>query len=252
MRGQWGAVVALGAAVAAIAGCGSDVRMVTVTEANPSATRAPASTPMSATTASDRYCQRLDDGTWVTNDSPYSTTACVPEPSQATGDRQADASMALPRCFSCRLADWKRAEERARASSAGHGSDDTRTEAGLEALGTRRFAPASSLSAPETTRTPTTSVSAWPISSPLRSPPHRRTRCWPMTPGPEPPRSAVPHEPSSALNVGDGLTRAGRRSGPPAERSTRANRVSRPSLYRRHRPRTFADVVGQVLRAHRG
>ena len=128
MRGQWGAMVVLGTAVAAIAGCGSGGRIVTVTEAKPSATRAPASTPTSATTAdnhaSDLYCQRLDSGTWVTNDSPYSTTPCVPESSKATGDEQADGSVALPRCFSCSLADWKRAEKRARASSAGEDSDD--------------------------------------------------------------------------------------------------------------------------------
>ena len=131
MRGRWGAMVVLGAAVAAIAGCGGGVRIVTVTGAKPSATRAPAGTPPSATTAdnhaSDRYCQRLDNGMWVTNDSPYSTTPCVPDPSKATGDEQADGSVALPRCFSCSLADWKRAEKRARASAAGHDSDDAAT-----------------------------------------------------------------------------------------------------------------------------
>src|SRR5690242_18908868 len=123
MRGQVGAMVALGAAVAAITGCGSGGRTMTVTEAKPSLTTAPASTHATPTTAdshaSDRYCQRLDSGRWVTNDSPYSTTPCVPEPSKATGDEQADGSVALPRCFGCSIADWQRAENRARTSSAG-------------------------------------------------------------------------------------------------------------------------------------
>ena len=124
-------MVALGAAIAAIAGCGGGARTATVTQANPSATTPPATTAKRATApddhASNRYCQRLDNGRWVTNDSAYSTTPCVPDASQATGNEQADGSVALPRCFSCSLADWRRAEERARASSAGRDSGDTTT-----------------------------------------------------------------------------------------------------------------------------
>lgn len=129
MGGKRGAMIALGAAVAAIAGCGGGARMATVTQANDSAATAPVPMPTRAMApddhGSDRYCQRLDDGAWVTNDSPYSTTPCVPDPSNATGDEQADSSLALPRCFSCSLADWKRAEARARASSVGDDSGDT-------------------------------------------------------------------------------------------------------------------------------
>src|SRR5689334_5568491 len=100
MRGKRGAMIALGVAVAAIAGCGGGARIVTVTQANPSARTPPATTSTSATTpddhASNRYCQRLDNGRWVTNDGPYSTTPCVPAPSNATGDEQRDGSLALP------------------------------------------------------------------------------------------------------------------------------------------------------------
>jgi hypothetical protein len=64
-------------------------------------------------TDSAAYCQWLGGREWVTNDSAYSTTPCVPDPSAATGDEQADASVAIPRCFSCELSDWERAEQRA-------------------------------------------------------------------------------------------------------------------------------------------
>jgi hypothetical protein len=49
----------------------------------------------------------------MTNDSAYSTTPCVPDPSYATGDEKADGAVAIPRCFTCTLAEWERAEERA-------------------------------------------------------------------------------------------------------------------------------------------
>jgi hypothetical protein len=44
----------------------------------------------SDTDASPSYCQRLNDGERVTNDSSSSTTPCVPDPSYVTGDEQAD------------------------------------------------------------------------------------------------------------------------------------------------------------------
>jgi hypothetical protein len=72
-------------------------------------------------TLSVGYCQLLDDGQWVTNDSASSTTPCVPDPSYATGDEQADASVAVPRCYTCKLSDWTRAETQA-AVRAGHAS----------------------------------------------------------------------------------------------------------------------------------
>jgi hypothetical protein len=56
----------------------------------------------------------------------------VPDPSFATGDEQADGSAALPRCFICKLSDWKRAESEAarvastpNPTSATGGSDDS-------------------------------------------------------------------------------------------------------------------------------
>lgn len=61
---------------------------------------------------SARYCQRVQSGAWVTNDSAYSTTPCVPDPSYATGDQVADGSQAIPRCFTCKLSDWEHAEKR--------------------------------------------------------------------------------------------------------------------------------------------
>jgi hypothetical protein len=67
------------------------------------------------------YCQLLDDGRWVTNDSANSTTPCVPDPSYATGDERADASVALPRCYTCKPSDWNHAERRA-AARTGHAS----------------------------------------------------------------------------------------------------------------------------------
>jgi hypothetical protein len=123
MRGKrfpWKAAGAL--AVVIIAGCG------TVAQA-PSSIVTTASNRIATTTApttrdnyeSDRYCQQLESGAWVTN-RLYSTTPCVPDPSRATGDEEVDRSHVIPRCFTCKLSDWTRAEQnKARQASAPSG-----------------------------------------------------------------------------------------------------------------------------------
>lgn len=73
----------------------------------------PAASDAPDPTMSVDYCQELDSGKWVTNNSASSSTPCVPDPTYATGDEQADASLAVPRCLTCKLSDWKRAERRA-------------------------------------------------------------------------------------------------------------------------------------------
>lgn len=83
------------------------------------ASESPPTTTMSDPTASAQYCQRLSDGKWVTNDSAFSTTPCVPEPSYATGNEEVDGTVALPRCSTCRMSDWNRAEARAEARNSG-------------------------------------------------------------------------------------------------------------------------------------
>jgi hypothetical protein len=131
MRSVW---IAAGAGVILlVAGCGAGTpgpNTTVVTESNRIVATAAA---QSATTAdkydSAGYCQQLQTGDWVTNDSADSTTACVPDPAYATGDRVADASQAIRRCFTCKLADWNRAEQRkarqAPALSDGATSADT-------------------------------------------------------------------------------------------------------------------------------
>jgi hypothetical protein len=101
--------------IALVAGCGGTAlvtpkMVVPTTTANstPGESNATADTDDSAS-----YCQLLSDGQWVTNDSAFSTTPCVPNPAYATGNEQADGYLAIPRCFTCNLSDWERAEERA-------------------------------------------------------------------------------------------------------------------------------------------
>lgn len=102
-------MAAIALSIGAVAGCGSAAPVgPAAVPASPSPTT---STP--DPTDSAAYCQWVGGSKWVTNDSAYSTTPCVPDPSEATGDEDADASMAIPRCFSCRLSDWQRAEQRA-------------------------------------------------------------------------------------------------------------------------------------------
>jgi hypothetical protein len=93
-----------------VSGCGA----AALTEPGPDTGSAiPAATKTPDPTGSVRYCQLLDNGEWVTNDRANSTNPCVPDPSYATGDEQADASVAVPRCYTCKLSDWKHAERRA-------------------------------------------------------------------------------------------------------------------------------------------
>ena len=99
--------------VAVVAGCGGAALVDTTTDNSLSQ----ATTTFDGKTSPDNsssagYCQRLDDGEWVTNDSASSTTPCVPAPAYATGNEQADDSIAIPRCATCKLPDWGRAEKR--------------------------------------------------------------------------------------------------------------------------------------------
>jgi hypothetical protein len=98
--------------IGTVAGCGG---AAVVGSATVSPSLRPPITTTSNPSASARYCQRLPNGQWVTNDSAYSTTPCVPDPAYATGDEQVDGSVAIPRCFACSLSDWDRAEKRAEA-----------------------------------------------------------------------------------------------------------------------------------------
>ena len=182
----------------------------------------------------------------MTNDSPYSTTPCVPDPSNATGDEQADSSLALPRCFSCSLADWKRAEARARASSVGDDSGDTTgggaAQVAWGAAVRARFVAlcAGDHEDPDNVcECVADQVAKWSRCT--------GEHCPRMTVASRPPRGAVPRELPSLRNVGGGVIRDARPNGRPAEAATRLDQTvsTGPSLYRRHRPRTFADVVGQ-------
>jgi hypothetical protein len=117
MRGKRFAWIAIGAfAVIVLAWLGAGTLARTPTVGSASSPTASTKTSDTATAPDKydtaRYCQRLDNGTWVTNVSAYSTTRCVPEPSYATGDEAADGSQAIPRCFTCKLSDWKRAEQK--------------------------------------------------------------------------------------------------------------------------------------------
>ncbi len=93
-----------------VSGCGGAALTAPAPGSNSSV---PTATAAASRTMSVGYCQLLDDGEWVTNDSATSTTPCVPDPSYATGDEQVDASVAVPRCYTCKLSDWNRAERRA-------------------------------------------------------------------------------------------------------------------------------------------
>lgn len=117
--------------VALVAGCGG-TEPVAPNMIVPSKTTAAITAENNASSdmsGSASYCQRLNDGQWVTNDSAFSTTGCVPDPSYATGDAQVDGSAALPRCFTCTLSDWEHAEQRAATRNGGQnrtpGTDTT-------------------------------------------------------------------------------------------------------------------------------
>jgi len=112
--------------LAVIAGCGGTA-LVTPHMIIPTTTTTATAGESNATSDTDdsaSYCQRLNDGKWVTNDSAFSTTPCVPDPADATGDEQADGTAALPRCFSCTLSDWELAEKRAEGRD-GSGTETT-------------------------------------------------------------------------------------------------------------------------------
>jgi hypothetical protein len=68
------------------------------------------------TNQSADYCEQLPGGKWVTNN--QAQAPCVPNPADATGNEKADGSVPLPRCVSCTLAEWNRAELRAEARAA--------------------------------------------------------------------------------------------------------------------------------------
>ena len=118
-------IATIAVTIGTVAGCGGAA--VVGPETVPVSWSPPTTTTPDPTTSA-RYCQRLDDGRWVTNDSAYSTTPCVPDPSNATGDEQADGSQAIPRCFTCKLSEWDRAEWR-KARQAPPGPSDGTTSA---------------------------------------------------------------------------------------------------------------------------
>jgi hypothetical protein len=128
--------------IALVAACGGTA-LVTPNVIVPSKTATPVAGENNATSdmsASASYCQRLNDGEWVTNDSAFSTTPCVPDPSYATGDEQVDGSAALPRCLTCSLSDWERAEKRAATRDGGQlHTPGTDTTAELPAAGGGSF-----------------------------------------------------------------------------------------------------------------
>lgn len=101
---------AIALTIGALAGCGTTAPIDSAGSPSPASAPATATSAPRDKTVSASYCQRLANGDWVTNDSAYSTTPCVPDPSHASGDESADASRSIPRCFTCKLSDWKRAE----------------------------------------------------------------------------------------------------------------------------------------------
>lgn len=104
-------IAAIVLTIGAVAGCGGGFFVGGTATLPTSSSRPMTTTP--DPTDSALYCQqRPGDGKWVTNEAG-SATPCVPDPSYATGDEDADASVAIPRCFSCKLSDWERAEQRA-------------------------------------------------------------------------------------------------------------------------------------------
>ena len=103
-----------GIAALALTGCGTTNTQSATVASAPTQPAAAAAAPSAVSAAN---CQFVN-GKWVTNDSAYSTTPCVPDPAFATGDVQSDESGVVPRCHHCKLSDWTRAEEQARQSAA--------------------------------------------------------------------------------------------------------------------------------------
>jgi len=109
---------------AVLAGCGSTTS-VTTDGASPEHV-VPQRAAQAASVYSASYCQPIAGGQWVTNDSPDSTTPCVPDPAYA--DHDGDDASAVPRCFTCTMSQWKAAEHRHRplgAASATSTSPDS-------------------------------------------------------------------------------------------------------------------------------
>lgn len=132
MRRKWFRGVATGAlTVVAIAACGAGTltHRASIAPASRSATTITSDRSPTTKYESRRYCQLLANGKWVTNNTAYSATPCVPDPSYATGDEALDGSRVIPRCVSCKLSDWKRAEARM-ATSAPGGDNITIPDAG--------------------------------------------------------------------------------------------------------------------------
>lgn len=109
MRRMRVAGIATGVLAALVAGCGGGALVATMDTATTSD-----SATSSVKLISARYCRLLEDGKWVTDDKADSTTPCVPDPSNATGDQQEDGSVPVPRCFTCKPSDWDRAESYAK------------------------------------------------------------------------------------------------------------------------------------------
>jgi hypothetical protein len=123
-RGKRLAVVAAAATIILIAGCGGTA-WVTNTGSTSSAEPATTALPSPANVGnvySASYCWHLSSGRWVTG-KPNSTTACVPDPSYATGNQQDDGAVPLPRCYTCKPSDWTRAEAHAAAALQASGGD---------------------------------------------------------------------------------------------------------------------------------
>lgn len=117
-------LAAAGALGIVLAGCGGAVRLQA---SSPTTLPAPTTSPVKV--ISSHYCRRQSTGIWVTDDTVQSTTRCVPDPSYATGDDAIDGSAPVPRCLTCSLADWKRAEKRAAEVLASPGTGTTTAEA---------------------------------------------------------------------------------------------------------------------------
>jgi hypothetical protein len=116
MRGRRSLWMAAGAvAVVLAAGCGADAGVRNASVADP--------------TDSARYCQYDQNGTWVTNDRVLSTTPCVPDPAYASGNQVEDDSQVIPRCFTCKLSDWTRAETKKTLPSAPSDDDSIKNVA---------------------------------------------------------------------------------------------------------------------------
>jgi hypothetical protein len=111
LRGKKRVGLAVGCLAAVVAGCGT----AQVFTGSPSQLAPTTPAAVAYHGSSTHYCQLLGDGAWVT-DVARSTTPCVPDPSYATGDERVDGAVAVPRCFKCKLADWKQAEKQAAAA----------------------------------------------------------------------------------------------------------------------------------------